>query len=300
MPEGDSPTIARRRVRLALREARELATLTQLQVAEEMEWSLSKVIRIENGDVSIAPNDLRPLLGLLNIKDKAVVADLVADARIARTRQRRAWFQTPEFREHLTPALMRLIEYEAEAAAIRSYTLLFLPGPLQVIEYSRALLENYEDDITEDQRRLRLEARQLRRQTLMSRLGSVEIYVLLEESVLWRPIGGMAAFAAQLRELRKLASDGLIHIRMIPFTSDIPVTNNAMYDLLSLGDDAAGSEVLYRETGLQDELIEDRATTGRHHERYMKLWNRAASEEDTIAFIGGRIEELEANTNRPQ
>jgi transcriptional regulator with XRE-family HTH domain len=48
MAESVSPTVARRRVRLALRDAREKADLTQQQVAEEMEWSLSKVIRIES------------------------------------------------------------------------------------------------------------------------------------------------------------------------------------------------------------------------------------------------------------
>ena len=55
MAVGDSPTIARRRVRLALREARERADHTQFQVAAEMEWSLSKVIRNEIG------GDLRSL-----------------------------------------------------------------------------------------------------------------------------------------------------------------------------------------------------------------------------------------------
>jgi transcriptional regulator with XRE-family HTH domain len=61
MAEGDSPTVARRRVRLAIREARDAAGLTQGEVAEATEWSHSKVIRIENGEVSISPNDLRPL-----------------------------------------------------------------------------------------------------------------------------------------------------------------------------------------------------------------------------------------------
>ena len=65
MAEGDSPTVARRRVRLAIREAREPHNLTQQQVAEQMEWSLSKVIRIESGEVSISVNDLRPLLPFL-------------------------------------------------------------------------------------------------------------------------------------------------------------------------------------------------------------------------------------------
>jgi transcriptional regulator with XRE-family HTH domain len=65
--DGDSPSAARRRVRIAIREAREAASLTQTQVAQAMEWSLSKVNRIESGDVSVSANDLRPLLGYLKI-----------------------------------------------------------------------------------------------------------------------------------------------------------------------------------------------------------------------------------------
>ena len=62
MTSPESPAGARRRVRLAVREAREARGLTQGQVAEAMEWSQSKVIRIESGEVTISPNDLRPLL----------------------------------------------------------------------------------------------------------------------------------------------------------------------------------------------------------------------------------------------
>src|SRR5689334_18400759 len=75
MAEGDSPTVARRRVRMALREAREAAGYTQHEVADEMEWSLSKVIRIENGDVSIAPNDLKPLLNFLNVRNSSLTTE---------------------------------------------------------------------------------------------------------------------------------------------------------------------------------------------------------------------------------
>src|ERR1700753_3174748 len=97
MAEGDSPTIARLRVRIAIREAREAAGLTQAQVAESMEWSHSKVIRIENGDNTISINDLRTLLGLLQVSDKALIGSLLADARTARSRVRskRVWWEQP-------------------------------------------------------------------------------------------------------------------------------------------------------------------------------------------------------------
>jgi hypothetical protein len=40
------PTVGRRRLRSALRRARDAAGLTQEQVAAAMDWSLSKLIRI--------------------------------------------------------------------------------------------------------------------------------------------------------------------------------------------------------------------------------------------------------------
>src|ERR1700760_1374648 len=101
MAEEVSPAVARRRLRLALREARESAGRTQQEVAEQMEWSLSKVIRIENGDNTIAPNDLRPLLTYLGVKDRELFASLTATAKIARQRQSAAWYRKAEFRDSL-------------------------------------------------------------------------------------------------------------------------------------------------------------------------------------------------------
>jgi transcriptional regulator with XRE-family HTH domain len=293
--EDISPTVARRHLRLALREARETANLTQLEVAEQMEWSLSKVIRIENGDVRISPNDLRPLLTLLNIKDRATVADLLAFAKVARSRQRTAWYQRPEFREHMTDPLMRLIEYEAEADEIRYYQVFFMPGPLQTPAYTRANLAIYQDsDIPSQTRHYRAEARQRRRDAVLSRLGELRIYALLDESVFRRPLGGPDVFVEQLRDVHDLAAAEKIKVRMIPFSSYSAVTNNATFDLLTLRAGDPSSDVLYRETGLLDEIVEGGPSTLRHHERFDKIWRVAATEEDTIDFMRSRIKELEA------
>lgn len=296
MAEGDSPTVARRRVRLAIREAREAANLTQHQVAEEMEWSLSKVIRIESGEVSVSVNDLRPLLNFIGVRDRAVVNSLVADARIARTRQRQAWHQTPTYREHLSDALRRLVEYEAEAVAIRYYSVYFVPGPLQIPEYAAALMSLYEDEISDTKRDALLGARRLRHEALSARAGDVRLFVLLDESVLRRPLGGPVIFAAQLRELARVAGQGWVDIRMVPFSLDAPVTNNASFDLVSLNESGDREMVLYYESGIADELEEDRLRTAKHRSRFDKVWQEAVNEEDTINFIHGQIESLEATT----
>jgi len=306
MAEGDSPTVARRRVRMALREAREAAGYTQLQVADEMEWSLSKVIRIENGDVSIAPNDLKPLLGFLRVKDRARVAELVEAAKIARTRQRQAWYQKPEYRAHLTDALLRLIEYETEANFIHSYSVFHVPGPLQVQEYSTALIETWSEEIQPEQIKFRLAARKLRHEAIIARAGSLRIAVLLDESVFRRPVGGSSVLKSQLQELLWMSETGLVRMRVLKFDAEVPMSYNAGFDILFLGADGdLSNAVMYRETGLTDEILEDVAigranATGppppgpvaRHYDRFQKLWNAADSEDDTIVFIESRIREL--------
>ncbi|GLW32065.1 helix-turn-helix domain-containing protein [Actinoplanes regularis] len=291
MAEGDSPTVARRRVRLALREARERADLTQLHVAEAMEWSLSKVIRIENGDVSISPNDLRPLLSLLGIRDRPLISSMVADTRIARTKQREAWYQTPEFREGLTEATRKLVEYENESTELRSYSIYYVPGHLQTPGYAAALMTRFEDELSTGQIGRRIEARRLRREALLPRAasGQAKILVMVDESVLRRTIGGPAVFTEQLEYLAGLATNGTIRIRMVPFRLDAAVTNNASFDLLRFSE----GEVLYRETGLGDEMIEDRGATAKHRARFEKVWIEAADEEDTITFIRQQIAALE-------
>ena len=74
---GPSPLVPRRRLRTELRRARAGVGLTQDQVAAAMDWSLSKLIRIENGTVSISTNDLRVLLNLYQIHDRPRVDHLV-------------------------------------------------------------------------------------------------------------------------------------------------------------------------------------------------------------------------------
>jgi transcriptional regulator with XRE-family HTH domain len=288
----ESPMVARRRVRLALREAREAAHLTQQQVADEMEWSLSKVIRIENGEVSIAPNDLRPLLSYFGIDDGQHVTEMLEDAKVARSRQRDIWYQKPAYRQHVTESLRRLVDYETKAVEMRLYSIYFLPGPLQTPEYAAAVSHLWDDELSPSQIRVRVETALRRRQTLLSRTKSLRLLVLLDESVLRRPIGGTAVFASQLRELERLAAQDYVTIRMIPFSLDAPVTNNGSFDLLSLTDDPSGGMILYRENGLADELMEDDQTTSRHRYRFDRVWRQAVHERDTMGFIRGRIAAL--------
>ena len=118
MSNIDSPAVARRRVRLALRAARLAKKLTQSQVARAMDWSLSKVIRIEKGEVNVSPSDLKVLLEHLDVTDPGTVEELLDDVRLSRSER---WTVSDDDREHMTPAMIELFQFEADATAMRYY-----------------------------------------------------------------------------------------------------------------------------------------------------------------------------------
>jgi transcriptional regulator with XRE-family HTH domain len=73
---SQSPTVQRRRLRSELRAERARVGQTQQQVASEMDWSLSRLIRIDQGDVGISANDPRTLLQLHGVSHTVGVPTL--------------------------------------------------------------------------------------------------------------------------------------------------------------------------------------------------------------------------------
>ena len=77
------PTVQRRQLRTALRQARREAKLTQRGVAEALDWSLSKVIRIETGQVGVTATDLKALLDLYRVSDPGTIAGPSSSVEVA-------------------------------------------------------------------------------------------------------------------------------------------------------------------------------------------------------------------------
>jgi transcriptional regulator with XRE-family HTH domain len=69
MPEAQGPGVkglatTRRQLRQDLRRLRESAQLPQAEVAHSLDWSHSKLIRIENGSVGVSVTDVKALATL--------------------------------------------------------------------------------------------------------------------------------------------------------------------------------------------------------------------------------------------
>ncbi|MEV4134384.1 helix-turn-helix transcriptional regulator [Dactylosporangium sp. NPDC049742] len=295
MAPGDTPAVARRAVRLAIKDARTAKGLTQSQVAEAMEWSLSKVMRIESGEVTISQNDLRPLLTHLGIRDKARVDELVQAAKASKQRQQ--WWDHKRYAGMLTPAMKQWFSYEAEASSMRLFYSAYFPGFLQTPEFARVLLEFFVDDLTQDEIAARIETRTQRRQVLEQRRGRPDVHLLLDESVLRRTLGLPEVLGRQLSAVLDVINEGWLTIRVAPFTVfNIAIGN---WDLFYLGSEDLDHAVLYRENATRDEIIDDAVSLQRHLVQWDKIWHASYDEIHSKEMIESRAHELLAIHNSP-
>lgn len=243
------PTVGRRKLRTAIRRAREAAGLTQDQVAAAMDWSLSKLIRIESGYVSISTNDVKALLNHYRVSDPNQVAELVQLAKVSR---QRAWWS--QYRDSVPPAYYSYIGLEAEAAALCFYQSVGMPGLLQTEAYAQAMLRTVIPRLTDSTEAQASVALRMRRQReVLERADPPRIDVVLDEATLHRQTGGPTVIREQLRHLVDLARSGRTTIQVLPFTSTI-YTPLGQFVVLRF-DTGGENDVVYLEsTGVEDVL----------------------------------------------
>jgi hypothetical protein len=203
-----TPTGRRRRLGAELRRLREEAGLTIDQVAEVLECSQSKVSRIETGQVSATPRDVRDMLALYRVPD----AQREAMVQIAREARQPGWWQKFVDVPDGVPAYVGL---ETAATSIDVYMSVIVPALLQTADYARAVIGAVRPDLPGAEIDRRVELR-LRRQALLGQDHPPALRVLLDDTVLRRPVGGEAVMAAQRRRLLEDAARPAVTLQVLP------------------------------------------------------------------------------------
>jgi transcriptional regulator with XRE-family HTH domain len=293
MVTGESPAAARRRVRLTLRKARESRGLTQGQVAAELDWSLSKVNRLEKGDVTVSRTDLVALLELYGVTDSARIDDLI---KAARTSRQRGWYDEPRYREHLTPAMLQLYQFETQATAIRFYHPTLLPGLLQTRAYAEFVLNFWQADLSAAVREARLETRIQRRGHVLDHEDPPPYLLILDETVLQRIVGGPEIMVGQLRDLLDTMRRPNVRVRILPLNEAAILAMLGPFTLFDLGDEEIA--VLYRESVLKDEILFAGEAIDRHRRYFEQMWEKSLSVEASAHLIEARVAALVSDLDR--
>src|SRR5262249_24505708 len=129
-----SPTVRRKRLSIELRRLREQAGLTCEDVGQRLECSGTRISRIETGRISARPGDVRELVEIYGVTGAA--ADPLA--QLAREARRKGWWHT--YGRVLPAWFEAYIGLESEAARLRDFQPLVVPGLLQTEGYARAVL----------------------------------------------------------------------------------------------------------------------------------------------------------------
>ncbi len=242
----------RRRLRRELRQARDALGLSQDQVADRMDWSLSKVIRIENGKVGISTNDLKVLLELYGITDATHVKTMLDLAKESRTH--RSWWADYE-PAMLTKQYADYIGYEDEAGAIRIWCPLILPALLQTEEYAREIItKGGPARLSTKHVENLVEIRMKRQGHLQHREDHPEIIALVGEAAIRQQIGGPERMRKQLSVIVDAAEAGHVDPRIVPFSAGAHPGLPGGFTLLEF-EAQADPDVLYMESFSEATLL---------------------------------------------
>jgi transcriptional regulator with XRE-family HTH domain len=278
--------VQRRRLRAELRRVRLEAELTQDQVAEAMDWSLSKLIRIENGSVSISTNDLKALLQYYKITDSKRVADLIAMGRVARER---SWWS--EYRDIASRETLQLVQYESAAMISRNFQLSVAPGLLQTEEYARAVLEKVNPQRTRDEVDA-LVGMRMRRQELINRADRPLLFFVLDEAVVRRQVGGPSVMQGLLRRLIEVSAEPNVTVEVVPFSVGFHLGTLGPFVIYEFPDDA-DDDTVYLESQ-QGEFInrDDPDQILAYRERFEQLRLESLGPGGTESFLAKLADEL--------
>ncbi|MFI7289629.1 Scr1 family TA system antitoxin-like transcriptional regulator [Streptomyces anulatus] len=219
-----------------VRKLRTAAGLTQTDVGALTHVVGSRIAQIERA------TGAKPTLELTRSLDRELVADdLLIDL----------WPYV--YREAYPDWSRAFIAHAGRAVVIREYASHAVPGLLQTPEYARTLLSLGHSLRDAEHLEERLAAR-LDRQDRLNGPDRPELWIILDEAVLRRPVGGSAVMRGQLKKVLEMAEEPNITIQVLPFDQG---AHGALAGSLSVLVMPDGTELAYTEGAHHGQLTEE-------------------------------------------
>ena len=276
MGDSASPLMLRRRLRTELRTARLDKELTQEQVATAMDWSLSKMNRIEKAKTGISTNDLKVLLPLYGITDEERIEELLALARAAR---QNPWWS--RYSDVAPTTLLELIEYEYAASAVSQFETIFVPGILQTEEYASAVLQGFYGEKSPAERVAALVELRTRRRDLLTSENAPKFYFVLDESVIRRLVGSPAIMSRQFMHLVSVAELSNVTIQIVPFTAGLHPGMKGPFEVVQFAD-SPDENIVFLEGPRGDFISDDPEEIDSYLKAFRRITEKSIGPSDSV------------------
>jgi transcriptional regulator with XRE-family HTH domain len=191
------------RVYRVLRALREKAGLSQRELAERVYCSASLVSAIENGTKPAKLDLVKRVDNALNVGGA-----LIKVWPITTSGNYPSWFAL-------------VAELEKEACKIHEWEMRAVSGLLETPDYARVLMRTVRPRDNDEKIEADVNTR-LERQEIFAKDNPPMTWFVLDESILYRPIGGGRVMRNQLIKLEKMAQQTNVVIQVMPLAPPIP------------------------------------------------------------------------------
>jgi hypothetical protein len=206
------PTARRIVVGTQLRRLREAAGVSREDAGYHVRGSASKISRMELGRVGFKERDVTDLLTMYGVEEsteRQTFLDMVKQSNEP------GWWR--RFGDTMPNWFTDLVGLEEAAARIQIWEPLYVSGLLQIEGYARAIFSHGRPEMA-DERVDQLVALRMRRQEIFSRPDAPRVWMVLDESVLHRPIGGMKVLKQQIEYLLEMSAMAHVSVQILPFS----------------------------------------------------------------------------------
>ena len=294
-PSGETPdadqdepaaeaTVLRMLLGAQLRRLREAAGIPAEKAGYEIRASRSKISRMETGRVGFKLRDIQDLLTLYGVLDEKEQAKVIALA--GRSREPEWWTR---YNDVLPDWFESYLGLESAARSIRSFETQFVPGLFQTEDYARAVTRLGHQTAPESEIERRVGLR-LKRQDLLSRARPPRIWVVMDEAVLRRPIGGAAVMRAQLFRLAGVAELPGVRLQVVPFARGGHTAASGSFSILRFAERDL-PDVVYMEQLTSAVYLDQRSDVEHYLEVADQLSSEALTPAATVLFIEQVIKE---------
>jgi hypothetical protein len=205
------PTARRMILGSQLRKMREDAGITRSEAGYSIRGSESKISRLELGRVGFKERDVTDLLTMYGVTEPERRQTFLDNLKAS---NEPGWWR--RYGDLLPTWLNDLVGLEEAAARIQVWEPMYVSGLLQTEEYARAIVSHGQPHIADDTVERRVALRR-RRQKMLSRPDAPRLWMVLDESVLHRPIGGVKVLKGQIDYLLDVTSQPNVSVQILPW-----------------------------------------------------------------------------------
>ncbi len=237
---GGGPTVLPMILARQLQALREKAGMSYEQAAEAIyssEWTIRRMERAEGGFKPLTVKSLLMAYGVTDVREIGTFLGLAREAG------KPGWWHS--YDDVLPPWFRTAVGLKEAASLIRAYQPQVIPGLLQTEDYIRAITAASFPAATEDFTE-RTVALRLARQQLLHRPDPPGYRVVMDETVLRRPIGGPDVMREQIAYLIQATQQPTITVQVIPFAAGWHPALYGMFNIYRFPDDQL-PDIVYTE-----------------------------------------------------